>query len=360
MPGSFGTRRLVARYDSGLIGGTWSLAAPLLEDPDRRLPRPVLGRHVELVPLALPLRLALDAAARSSSAARSRRTSPTTACPRASSTAGSRATRTAIAASTRSPTRASWTSSCSRTSSSSTTCRSAPGRTSSQTFYAFRGDGSYEQLRLGSGRSPSTTCRTWCLPDGTTIEESDLVRRRTVGEWDYGWVPTLSHRRGPFTLTVSGELRLHDAHHTGEVKWAQYYPVGVAPDHRYYDYRVDKHTGDRRGPARLGGEPAAHAVGRAAAHARARTRCREDRIKGVSLDAGLRLRPAAPRGGRPPRARTPTRTSTSRAACARRTSGRSTIPQDYYSVPATGARPEDVDRLRGRRSRSGAAPGGRA
>jgi iron complex outermembrane recepter protein len=90
-----------------------------------------------------------------------------------------------------------------------------PGTRLSQTFYAFRGDGSYEQLRaqrtLAEYNLPDVV-----LADGTTIAESDLVRKRIVGEWDYGWVPTLRHRQGPFTLTVSGELRLHDAHHWGE------------------------------------------------------------------------------------------------------------------------------------------------
>jgi iron complex outermembrane receptor protein len=78
------------------------------------------------------------------------------------------------------------------------------------------------------------------LPDGTVITSTDLVRRRTVDEGDIGWVPTLTRTEGDWTLTLKGEVRLHDAHHYGQVKWAQYYPPEVPPDHTYYDYRVKK------------------------------------------------------------------------------------------------------------------------
>jgi len=74
------------------------------------------------------------------------------------------------------------------------------------------------------------------------VTRSDLVRRRNVDEWDAGWVPSFSHGRGRLTLDVTGEFRAHRAHHVGEVTWAQYYPVGVAPDHRYYDYEAAKTT----------------------------------------------------------------------------------------------------------------------
>ena len=108
-----------------------------------------------------------------------------------------------------------------------------------QTFYAFGGDGSYEQYRddrtLAEYNLPDVT-----LPDGSVVSESDLVRERNVDEWDYGWVPTLTHTRGPWTFSMSGELRLHQAHHVGEVTWAEAYPAGVPPDDGYYNYRVDK------------------------------------------------------------------------------------------------------------------------
>jgi iron complex outermembrane receptor protein len=77
-------------------------------------------------------------------------------------------------------------------------------------------------------------------PDGSLITTTDLVRRRTVDEVDGGWVPTLTRTEGDWTFTLRGELRLHDAHHYGQVTWAQYYPPDVPPDYSYYDYRVKK------------------------------------------------------------------------------------------------------------------------
>ena len=111
-----------------------------------------------------------------------------------------------------------------------------------QTFYAFQGDGYYDQYKsdrtLLEYNLPNVV-----LPDGTVVTNSDLVRRRNVDEWDAGWVPTLTRVEGPWTLTLRGELRLHRAHHTGEVKWAEFYPAGVEPDNRYYDYQVEKRSG---------------------------------------------------------------------------------------------------------------------
>jgi iron complex outermembrane recepter protein len=68
------------------------------------------------------------------------------------------------------------------------------------------------------------------------------VRRRTVDEWDAGWVPEVTRTSGAWTVTAGGEARLHEAHHVGDVRWAEHYPDGVGPDHRYYDYRVEKRT----------------------------------------------------------------------------------------------------------------------
>jgi iron complex outermembrane recepter protein len=116
-----------------------------------------------------------------------------------------------------------------------------PGTELSQTLYAFQGEGFYDQFKtdreLVEYNLPVIT-----LPDGSTITSTDLVRRRNVSEWDWGWVPTLTHSAGPWTLTFSGEVRSHRAHHVGEVRWAQDYPPDVPPNQHYYDYRVNKQT----------------------------------------------------------------------------------------------------------------------
>jgi iron complex outermembrane receptor protein len=208
-----------------------------------------------------------------------------------------------------------------------------------QTFYAFRGDGFYEQLRrertLAEYNLPDVS-----LPDGTTIEKSDLIRKRTVGEWDGGWVPTLTHRRGSVTLTVTGELRLHDAHHTGEVKWAQFYPVGVEPDQRYYDYRVRKDT--ETGAVRLAWKTHPRltlSAGLQLTHEA--YRLSEDRIKSVSLDQGYAF--VLPRAGAIVLLAKDAEAYLNVARGGRAPNARQIYdPQDYYSVPAVGLDPEDV------------------
>ncbi len=110
-----------------------------------------------------------------------------------------------------------------------------------QTLYYFEGEGYYEQFR-SRRRLAEYNLPNVVLPDGSVITRSDLVRRRTVDEWDAGWVPTLTWRDGPFEVTASGEVRLHEARHWGEVRWAQFYPAGVEPNRRYYDYGVDKRS----------------------------------------------------------------------------------------------------------------------
>ncbi|MGD8440141.1 MAG: TonB-dependent receptor, partial [Holophagae bacterium] len=82
------------------------------------------------------------------------------------------------------------------------------------------------------------------LPDGTVVDTTDLVRRREVDEWDAGWIPNLEwrHGSGRGSLQAGTAIRIHTGRHWGIVQWAQFYPPGLPPDHRYYDYRLDKQT----------------------------------------------------------------------------------------------------------------------
>jgi iron complex outermembrane receptor protein len=117
----------------------------------------------------------------------------------------------------------------------------SPNTQLSETFFVFTGSGYYDEYKAGS------TLAEYNLPDvtfpgGGVVSSTDLVRRRQVDEWDAGWVPTLTTTEGDWTLTLKGELRLHRGHHFGEVTWAQFYPAGVPPDHRYYDYQVGKRS----------------------------------------------------------------------------------------------------------------------
>jgi iron complex outermembrane receptor protein len=111
----------------------------------------------------------------------------------------------------------------------------------SQTAYVFQGKGYYDQFRrnrwLFEYALPEVVA-----PDGTVITRSDLQRRRSVDEWDAGWVPSLTRQAGLLTLELDGEVRVHRAHHFGRVIEAAAFPQGIPSDHRYYDYRVAKNT----------------------------------------------------------------------------------------------------------------------
>ncbi|HUK61756.1 MAG TPA: TonB-dependent receptor [Dongiaceae bacterium] len=126
-----------------------------------------------------------------------------------------------------------------------------------QTLFWFDGTGYYDEQRLGEAlasyrldtlfTADSTRLpRTYYLqnPDGSLVQvggeyrgiASDIVRRRTITNQHYGWVPRLrlEHRNG--ALTLGGELRAHDGHHVGEVLSGTGLPPGTPSVSRYYDY----------------------------------------------------------------------------------------------------------------------------
>ena len=136
------------------------------------------------------------------------------------------------------------------------------GLTASQTLFYFDGRGYYDEQRLNDALA-DYRLTPWATFDPTlfgadsllyyrdadqngvldrdaqgrvTVEKTDVVRRRTVENRHYGWVPRvrLEHARG--VLTVGGELRQHDGHHFGEVVFGSGLPPGTPPDDRYYDY----------------------------------------------------------------------------------------------------------------------------
>jgi len=137
-----------------------------------------------------------------------------------------------------------------------------PGLTTSQTLFFFDGRGYYDEQRLNDALADYRLA-PWATSDAAlfgadpllyyrdadqdgvldrdaqgrlTVEKADLVRRRTVANRHYGWVPRLriEHARG--VLTLGGELRQHDGRHFGELVFGGGIPPGTQPDHRYYDY----------------------------------------------------------------------------------------------------------------------------
>ena len=111
------------------------------------------------------------------------------------------------------------------------------------TVYLFEGDGYFQQFKQDRWM-PEYGLDPIELPDGSTIDSTDLVRRREVDEWDAGWIPNFewSHGGGRGSLQAGAAFRLHSGRHWGFVQWAQFYPPNLDPDHRYYDYRLDKQT----------------------------------------------------------------------------------------------------------------------
>jgi iron complex outermembrane recepter protein len=133
------------------------------------------------------------------------------------------------------------------------------GLTFSQTLFWFDGKGYYDEQRAARNLAdyrlaPWATTDSTLLPrsyyrdangdgaldqDGAgrfTVERFDLVRRRTVANRHYGWVPRARLEHGAGALTIGAELRAHDGRHWGEVITGNGLPPGTAPDHVYYDY----------------------------------------------------------------------------------------------------------------------------
>ena len=111
------------------------------------------------------------------------------------------------------------------------------------TFFFFSGDGYFQQYKSDAW-FPEYGLEPFPGPGGEIIDTTDLVRKREVDEWDGGWIPNLEwrHGGGRGLLQVGAAVRLHSGRHVGSVQWAQYYPPDLAPDHRYYDYQLDKTT----------------------------------------------------------------------------------------------------------------------
>lgn len=111
------------------------------------------------------------------------------------------------------------------------------------TLFYFQGNGYFEQYKYDRW-FPEYGFEPFPGADGGLIDTTDLIRRRQVKEWDGGWIPRLEwrHSGGRGTLQAGAAIRLHQSHHWGEVTWAQYYPPGLPPNHRYYDYENGKQT----------------------------------------------------------------------------------------------------------------------
>jgi iron complex outermembrane receptor protein len=133
-----------------------------------------------------------------------------------------------------------------------------------QTLFWFDGRGYYDEERKGeplSGYGLDTLYTTdgSLLPPGYYLQDgsgnpivvggvyrgilSDVVRRRTIANQHYGWVPRVRFSHPDGELIVGGELRFHDGHHWGEVLSGNGLPAGTPSVHRYYDYHPRTFSG---------------------------------------------------------------------------------------------------------------------
>lgn len=130
--------------------------------------------------------------------------------------------------------------------------------TFSQTLFYFDGRGYYDERRFGGALadyrlSPWATSDSTLFsrdyyaqnPDGSlaqdsggrfTVERFDLVRRRTIDNRHFGWVPRVRLEHGRGGLTFGGEIRHHDGHHWGDVIQGSGLPPGTPPDFTYYNF----------------------------------------------------------------------------------------------------------------------------
>ena len=135
----------------------------------------------------------------------------------------------------------------------------------SNTVFYFDGKGYYDEQRF---EEPLASYRlaSWTTTDSTlaprdyyqqdasgaltqdvngkfTIISTDVVRRRTIVDQHYGWLPRASWQQPHGTLIVGGEMRWHDGHHYGAIQSGSNLPPGTGPNPLYYDFHPRTFSG---------------------------------------------------------------------------------------------------------------------
>ena len=345
--GSFGTRRLVARYDSGLVGGDLVARRPATRGSRPTAIATSPGSRCGTRSSRSRASARARRCASTSSAARSRPTWRTTASRRACSTAASPATRTATGARTRSR---------------------YPGELDEFVQPHFQ-----LAARLPARRRHAPVADVLRVPRRRLLRPAAVAadarrvqpprRRAARRDDDPGERPRAQAQRRRVGLRLGadphatagrasrsrsrGELRLHEAHHVGEVKWAQYYPAGSSPTAATTTTASTSTPPPARPRLAWDAGAAADALGRPAAHARA---LRDVSTTGSRTSRSTRATASSCRASAPSSTsrRDATPTSTSRAAVRAPNVRQIYDPQDYWSAPASTSTPRTC-RLRGRR-----------
>ncbi|MGZ8516256.1 MAG: TonB-dependent receptor [Chitinophagaceae bacterium] len=96
--------------------------------------------------------------------------------------------------------------------------------------FLTRGLGYYENYNAGEKFAD------YGLPDlvinGSTIQETDLVRQKWLDNYFYGQILSGQYKKDKHALTIGGGWTVYDGVHHGDIIWAQY---GFEKDYRYYD-----------------------------------------------------------------------------------------------------------------------------
>lgn len=116
-------------------------------------------------------------------------------------------------------------------------------------LFWIEGTGFYEQFRSGRdfaeyGLTPYDFIEDSDgdgILDTTTIDETDLIRRKHVDKTQFGWQPRLNWQLTEETsLTAGLELRNYRSEHTNRVMWARSLSGGIQPQHIYNSWDMTK------------------------------------------------------------------------------------------------------------------------
>jgi len=125
--------------------------------------------------------------------------------------------------------------------------RITPGIEYEEALYHIRGTGYYEQYKRGRdywdyNLTPFYRYTfTGGVVDSTLVDETDLVRRKAVDKYEYGWLPKLTIDLGGGDQIQTGlELRQYKSEHYGRIVWARELPDNIGPDHEYNRWRNRK------------------------------------------------------------------------------------------------------------------------
>lgn len=101
-----------------------------------------------------------------------------------------------------------------------------------------RGKGFFEQFKADEGFSEYGFSPI-ILSNDTTIETTDLIRRRWLDNHFYGGIFSLSYNKEALNLVFGGGANQYKGGHYGEVIWAEYSSDSQIRD-RYYDNEANK------------------------------------------------------------------------------------------------------------------------